>query len=214
MGSMRLSPVNLPTVAIASAGMFLAAIFTTTFVGAAETDAAPNESTHFATQIAPFLQSHCVACHSGDEPEGGIRFDKYRDSANVQTDYELWEKSVRLIRDRQMPPADEAQPTADEVIAITAAIAAELKTFDCSAAKHPGRVTLRRLNKAEYNNTIRDLFGLDLKLADDFPADDVGNGFDNIGDVLSIPPVLLEKYLTASEATAILKAKGLERFGP
>jgi len=154
------------------------------------------------SQIAPFLHTHCVDCHSGDEPEGGVRFDKYSDSANVQTDYELWEKAVRLINDRQMPPVDEEQPTAGAVIAITAAIAAELKTFDCSAAKHPGRVTRRRLNKAEYNNTIRDLFGLDLKLADDFPADDVGNGFDNIGDVLSIPPVLLEKYLTAGEAIA------------
>lgn len=182
------------------AGVLLPGVFITASAGAAETDAA--DSTHFAAQIAPFLNNHCVACHSGDEPEGGIRFDKYRDSANVQTDYELWEKAARLIREHQMPPADEEQPTTDEIIAITAAINTELKTFDCSTASHPGRVTLRRLNKAEYNNTIRDLVGLDLKLADDFPADDVGSGFDNIGDVLSIPPVLLEKYLAAAESVA------------
>ncbi|MBI2477402.1 MAG: DUF1587 domain-containing protein, partial [Planctomycetia bacterium] len=187
---------------VAIAGVCLATNMRAPSLRAAEADAAPNESAHFALQIAPFLQSRCVACHSGDEPEGGIRFDKYRDSANVQTDYEIWETAARLIREHQMPPVDEEQPTSDEIIAITAAIEIELKTFDCSAAKHPGRVTLRRLNRAEYNNTIRDLVGLDLKLADDFPADDVGSGFDNIGDVLSIPPVLLEKYLAAGEAIA------------
>ena len=58
------------------------------------------------------------------------------------------------------------------------------------------------MNKAEYNNTIRDLVGLDLRLADDFPSDDVGNGFDNIGDVLTIPPILLEKYLDAAATIA------------
>ncbi|MCY2963205.1 MAG: DUF1592 domain-containing protein, partial [Planctomycetota bacterium] len=63
----------------------------------------------------------------------------------------------------------------------------------------PGRVTIRRLNKAEYNNTIRDLVGVEFRPADDFPSDDVGYGFDNIGDVLSLPPILFEKYLTAAE---------------
>ena len=63
----------------------------------------------------------------------------------------------------------------------------------------PGRVTIRRLNRTEYNNTIRDLIGLDLRPADEFPADDVGYGFDNIGDVLATPPILLEMYLAAAE---------------
>jgi len=70
---------------------------------------------------------------------------------------------------------------------------------DCSKGERPGRVTLRRLNRAEYNNTIRDLFGIDIKPADIFPSDDVGYGFDNIGDVLTLPPVLLERYLEAAE---------------
>src|SRR5262249_59556488 len=74
-----------------------------------------------------------------------------------------------------------------------------------SAAPEPeqgrsaGRVTVRRLNRTEYNNTIRDLFGLDLRPADDFPADDLGHGFDNNGEVLSLPPLLLEKYLAAAD---------------
>jgi hypothetical protein len=68
-----------------------------------------------------------------------------------------------------------------------------------SGPRDPGRVTLRRLNRAEYNNTIRDLLGVDFQPAKDFPADDVGYGFDNIGDVLSLPPILMEKYLSAAE---------------
>ncbi len=68
-----------------------------------------------------------------------------------------------------------------------------------NAPHDPGRVTMRRLNRAEYNNTLRDLLGIDLHPADDFPADDVGYGFDNNGDVLSLPPLLLEKYLSAAE---------------
>ena len=91
-----------------------------------------------------------------------------------------------------MTPADQPQPSADEIAAVSLALEGVLESFDCSADKHPGRVTIRRLNKAEYNNTIRDLTGLDLKLADAFPSDDVGEGFDNIGDVLSLPPILLE----------------------
>ena len=67
-----------------------------------------------------------------------------------------------------------------------------------AGARDPGRVTIRRLNRAEYNNTIRDLLGVDFQPADDFPSDDVGYGFDNIGDVLSMPPILLEKYLSAA----------------
>ena len=69
----------------------------------------------------------------------------------------------------------------------------------CTTPADPGRVTLRRLNRVEYNNTIRDLLGVDIQPADDFPADDIGYGFDNIGDVLAVSPLLFEKYLTAAE---------------
>ncbi len=160
------------------------------------------EGNHFAQKVVPFLKEHCVSCHSGEQAEAGIPFDKYKDSANVQQEYELWEKVIRLVNERQMPPADEPQPTASAMIEFTSAVKTELSAFDCSGEKHPGRVTIRRLNKAEYNNTIRDLTGLNLTLADDFPSDDVGNGFDNIGAVLSIPPLLLEKYLASAQVVA------------
>lgn len=160
--------------------------------------AAPEAMT-FAQDVAPFLESHCLACHAGDDAEGGVDLAKYEDSANVQTDFEFWEKVTRVLKDRQMPPEDEPQPTDEEVLAVLAGIDRELSSFDCTAIRRPGRVTMRRLNRVEYNNTIRDLVGIDFQPAKDFPSDDVGNGFDNIADVLTLSPILMEKYLLAAE---------------
>jgi len=161
--------------------------------------AAEETPSNFAKTIAPFLATHCNKCHGGKEPEAKLGLDKYRESANIQKDIATWEKVLRILVARQMPPAEEMQPSATELQTVCKAIEAEIEKFDCSSERHPGRVTIRRLNRAEYNNTIRDLIGVDFRPADDFPADDVGNGFDNIGDVLSIPPILLEKYLFAAE---------------
>ncbi|QDV40708.1 hypothetical protein Enr13x_05440 [Stieleria neptunia] len=157
---------------------------------------------NFQTNIAPFLENHCVVCHSGDDFEGEVSFDRFDDSANIQDNYEFWEKVLRLVVEHQMPPADQTQPTADEIALLGQAIELEFNAFDCTSVKHPGRVTIRRLNKSEYNNTIRDLLGLDLHLADNFPSDDVAHGFDNVGDVLTIPPILFEKYLDAAATIA------------
>ncbi len=164
-----------------------------------EPEAAGNR---FTDVIVPFLGNHCTDCHAGDEAEAELALDRYEDSANIQTDYEVWERVRRMLAEGQMPPSDYSQPSQEEVVAIIEAIDAELDAFDCDASKHPGRVTIRRLNRVEYDNTIRDLIGLDLQLADDFPSDDVGNGFDNMGDVLSISPILLEKYVAAAREIA------------
>src|SRR5467141_2035736 len=77
-----------------------------------------------------------------------------------------------------------------------------------------GRVTARRLNRVEYDNSVRDLLGVDLHPADDFPQDDSGYGFDNIGDVLSLSPVLMEKYLTAAEKISRTAIFGVEPLKP
>jgi hypothetical protein len=156
----------------------------------------------FTSVVIPFLTSHCTDCHSGDEAEAMLSLDRYEQSANIQTDYEIWERMRLMLAERQMPPSDYEQPSQAEVLAVIEAIDRQLDSFDCDAAKHPGRVTLRRLNRVEYNNTIRDLIGLDLKPAEQFPSDDVGNGFDNMGDVLSISPILMEKYVAAAREIA------------
>ena len=90
-----------------------------------------------------------------------------------------------------MPPEDSPQPTREESARLASWIKTTLGADDCGKPSNPGRVTIRRLNRVEYNNTIRDLVGVNFRLADDFPSDDVGYGFDNIGDVLCLPPVLM-----------------------
>jgi mono/diheme cytochrome c family protein len=173
--------------------------------------------TTFARDVAPFLAAHCVRCHGGEEPEAKLALDRFKDSANVQQDFAVWEKVVKMLNERQMPPADEPQPAEQDVRAVVGALQAELAGFDCTGVRRPGRVTLRRLNRAEYNNTVRDLLAIDFRPADDFPSDDVGHGFDNIGDVLSMSPILFEKYLAAAEAVmgqASATEEGRKRIMP
>src|SRR5690606_10207229 len=104
-----------------------------------------------------------------------------------------------MLQTGLMPPPDSEKPKQDEVAPIVAWVQQRLDNVDCDGPRVVGRVTIRRLNRAEYNNTIRDLVGLDFQPAADFPADDVGYGFDKIGAVLTLPPILLEKYLDAAE---------------
>ena len=152
----------------------------------------------YEKQIKPFTTRYCTRCHGGKERTGGIAFDTY-DKQSLTTKRLIWQKAARNLRALAMPPEGEPQPSQAEIDKIATLIDDELSRFDCNGVKDPGRVTIRRLNRTEYNNTIRDLAGVDFKPADDFPADDVGYGFDNIGDVLSMPPILLEKYLAAAE---------------
>jgi hypothetical protein len=157
------------------------------------------QTAKFAEDIAPLLDRHCTRCHGGAKPKGKLALDKYKDDSSVIKDLETWQKVAQRIRSHEMPPPENPQLTSVDAQFITGWIDAKLARFLCTGDVDPGKVTLRRLNRAEYNNTIRDLVAIDFKPADDFPADDVGYGFDNIGDVLSVPPLLMEKYLAAAE---------------
>ena len=154
----------------------------------------------FDQQIVPLLKSYCADCHTGKKPEGkfsisGLHEAQARDNART-----TWAKMLRKVRANEMPPKDaDEQPKPAEREQLITWFTAQIKHIDATTPLDPGRVTMRRLNRAEYNNTIRDLVGVDFKPADDFPLDDVGYGFDNIGDVLWLPPILLEKYLSAAE---------------
>ncbi len=153
---------------------------------------------NFTKDVVPFLAKHCYACHGNGKKRGGLELDKYQSEAALQKDRHVWENVLHMLRSGEMPPKERPRPAATEIDAAVKAIDS-LLTFDCTGPRHVGRVTLHRLNKVEYNNTIRDLIGIDFKPAADFPNDDVGYGFDNIGDVLSLSPLLLEKYLAAAE---------------
>jgi mono/diheme cytochrome c family protein len=169
--------------------------------------------------IRPFLKKYCYECHGPKEETEGVAFHKYDDLPSVLASRTVWEKTLRQIEVAAMPPDDhDAQPTAAERKQVVAWLDKALFDIDCELVDDPGRVTIRRLNRTEYNNTIRDLVGVDFEPAKDFPSDDVGYGFDNIGDVLSLPTLLMEKYLDAAEqiaAAAIVEdigAKNAQRF--
>ncbi len=165
----------------------------------------------YPTEIQPFFQQYCYDCHGPDSMEEGLDFSAYEDLAAVQENRQTWEKVYDLVRVGAMPPSDMPQPTDEEREVVVNFLDTALFYVDCDANPDPGRVTIHRLNRNEYNNTVRDLLGVDFQPADSFPSDDVGYGFDNIGDVLSIPPLLVEKYLDAAEQIA---AKALPFVSP
>ena len=155
----------------------------------------------YQQQIAPFVKKYCVECHGAESAEGGIALHSFDSEASVLKGRKHWEKVLPMLQIEAMPPVEDgrARPTHDEFLAVTSWLDDKLFNIDCKLNRDPGRVTVRRLNRVEYNNTIRDLLGIDFSPADDFPSDDVGYGFDNIGDVLSVSPLLMEKYLDAAE---------------
>ncbi|MCX6861021.1 MAG: DUF1592 domain-containing protein [Verrucomicrobia bacterium] len=149
--------------------------------------------------VMPVLREYCWDCHGDTESKGGVNFDAHTNLMAVLRDRGTWERVIQTVRSGEMPPKKrKAQPDTEVRTHLVGWIERTLFPIDPSRPD-PGRVTLRRLNRVEYNNTVRDLFGVDFQPADDFPQDDVGYGFDNIGDVLSMPPILLEKYLNAAE---------------
>jgi hypothetical protein len=149
--------------------------------------------------VMPLLREHCWDCHGDSESKGGVNFDRHTNLVAVLGDRGTWERVMQTVRSGEMPPKKrKVQPTPEQRTHLTGWIERTLFPIDPDHPD-PGRVTLRRLNRVEYNNTVRDLVGVDFQPAADFPQDDVGYGFDNIGDVLSLPPVLLEKYLQAAE---------------
>lgn len=152
--------------------------------------------------IAPFFKKHCWDCHGADVQEGDIQLDRYATAAAVAADVPTWQRVIQMVRSGAMPPEDVPQPGESERQAIVRWLEEILYRVDCSGPVDPGRVTIRRLNRSEYNRTVRDLLGVTFRPADDFPSDDVGGGFDNLADVLNLPPPLMEKYLAAAERIA------------
>lgn len=165
----------------------------------------------FRQDVAPLLAKYCFTCHGEGEATAEVAFDRFTSDEQLVGSRELWWKALKQVRAGFMPPQGEPHPTSDEMQRIerwikTAAFEIDPQNPD------PGRVTLRRLNRVEYRNTIRDLLGIEFDTAGEFPADDTGYGFDNIGDVLSMSPLLLEKYVAAAEA--IVQQPGFEKLFP
>jgi hypothetical protein len=150
----------------------------------------------------PFIARNCRGCHNAVLKNAGLDFDAHPLPASLSTSPEIWEKVAEKLRTRQMPPPPMPRPDAAQTDAVVSWLDGQLAALEAALPPNPGRVTARRLNRTEYDNTVRDLLGVNLRPADAFPHDDAGYGFDNIGDVLSVSPVLLEKYLKAAESVS------------
>ena len=161
--------------------------------------AQPKAEPAFKSDGVAFLKKHCLACHTGEKAKADLALDKYAADAALLKDRKTWLRVLDALKAGEMPPPQKPQPTVAERDAFTQVVGDVFERHDRTAKPDPGRVTMRRLNRNEYNNTVRDLVGIDFNPAEDFPSDDVGHGFDNIGDVLTLPPVLLERYLAAAE---------------
>lgn len=152
----------------------------------------------FETGIKPLLEQYCYDCHGEGASKGEISLDDPVKGAHKMDNQELWLQVWKNLRSGLMPPAKKDQPTADERAGMIDWI--ERKVFGLDPANpDPGRVTLRRLNRVEYGHSIEDVLGVKFNVNDAFPPDDTGYGFDTIGDVLSISPLLMEKYLAVAE---------------
>jgi hypothetical protein len=161
--------------------------------------AQPKAEPAFENEGVAFLKKHCNSCHSGAKAKADLVLDKYADAEALIKDRKVWLRVLDVLKAGEMPPESRPRPGVGEIEAFTKLVGDVFEQHDRTAKPDPGRVTMRRLNRNEYNNTIRDLCGVDFNPAEDFPSDDVGHGFDNIGDVLTLPPVLLERYLAAAE---------------
>lgn len=168
----------------------------TTVPRALAAEPAPSD---FAKNGLPFVEKHCLHCHGEKVQKADLALHTDKDELALLKNRKVWQNVVHMVQMGEMPPKGRPRPTSAETDAFLKSINTAFVRADTNV-RDPGRVTIRRLNRAEYNNTIRDLVGIDFNPAEDFPSDDVGHGFDNIGDVLSLSPVLMERYLAAAES--------------
>ena len=152
----------------------------------------------FEARIKPLLEQYCYDCHGDGASKGEVSLDDPVNGIHKLDNQELWLRVWKNLRSDLMPPAKKSQPNADERAEVISWI--QRKVFGLDPANpDPGRVTLRRLNRVEYGHSVEDILGVKFNVNDAFPPDDTGYGFDTIGDVLSISPLLMEKYLAVAE---------------
>jgi hypothetical protein len=154
----------------------------------------------YQKDLKPTLEKYCGACHNVAQPPSDVNPLRFKTDDEAKKAGKEWERVLKAMRSGHMPPKGLPAPPAAEKKQFLETLEKYL-LGECGMAD-PGRVTLRRLNRAEYSYTVKDLLGVDFDPTDEFPSDDVGYGFDNIGDVLTTSPLLMEKYLDAAETIA------------
>ena len=157
----------------------------------------------FRKELEPFLKSYCHDCHNAKKPSAELNLTKYKTSEQMADDFRQWEHVITFVRSEEMPPDDAKKPTAEQRAAFLKTLEGILKNEAKKLAGDPGVVLPRRLSNAEYNYTIRDLTGVDIRPADSFPVDPAsGEGFSNTGEALQMSPGLFKKYYAAAQQVA------------
>ena len=153
----------------------------------------------FSNSAQPFLREFCVSCHGSDVAKGNLRLDQLDTDLSQPSNHERWRHILNRVRSGEMPPPENSQPSELQITGFLKALATNLDSA-ASANRNEGRVILRRLNRIEYENTVRDLFDVDVSVRDMLPEDTISHGFDNVGEALNVSPVLIERYLEAADA--------------
>ncbi|MFM9963507.1 MAG: DUF1592 domain-containing protein [Planctomycetaceae bacterium] len=171
-------------------------LWTTSLSYAGESSQSPTDSAGFQMTIAPFVKTHCVRCHGPAKQEGHFRVDQHLKNEFVDpVAKEKWGEVINVLNSHEMPPEGEPQPKPEEVAKVVDWITDQMVRAEL--IRRDGQVVLRRLNRDEYRNTIRDLIGIDFDVSP-FPLDPASGGFDNNGSALTMSPLLTELYLDAA----------------
>src|SRR5665213_260449 len=161
-----------------------------------------------------FVHAHCNSCHNSSVTSGGIDFANLPPANTFTENREVWERALAKLKAGEMPPPGTPKPAPADTAVVTAFLESEFARQDAAVRPEPGPVSARRLNRAEYNNTVRDLIGIDTHPADNFPADQAAFGFDDISDALNMDSVLLEKYADAADRALRTALYGPEKLKP
>jgi hypothetical protein len=156
----------------------------------------------FDGDVKPILDEVCSRCHNEKKANAGLNLGTFMDPATLASKRDTWELIVDKLKAGDMPPADEEPLSTHERAAMVSALETMFARADRDLKPDPGHVPAHRLTRVEYANTVRDLLGVDFRASDEFPPDDSGYGFDNIGDVLTVSPALMQRYLAAAEKIA------------
>jgi hypothetical protein len=167
---------------------------------AAASRPAPTEE-EFQAATEELLYDTCGECHNAFEFAADLDLTSGYTVDSLRTERDLWDLILDKLKSGEMPPADVPRPDALIAKAIDF-LEREFERLDALTPPDPGRVVARRLNRAEYTNTIRDLLAIEFRADRSFPTDDSGEGFDNIGEILTVSPVLMEAYVNAAEQIA------------
>jgi len=153
----------------------------------------------FENDVQPVLASVCQNCHNPQVESGNLNIANYLEPSSLSSEQAGWTRILARLKAGQMPPPDIPAPSSETLAALIGFVQNALEK---SQKPDAGRVIAHRLNREEYANTVRDLLGVDFPADEEFPADDSGYGFDNIGDVLTVSPALMQEYLAAAEEIA------------